>query len=51
MAGGPPQRCVEQIKSYVEAGATTITLRLVTYDQQKQYERVVNEVLPALVEA
>ena len=51
VAGGPPQRWVEQIKSYVEAGATTITLRLVTYDQQKQYERVVNEVLPALVEA
>ena len=50
VAGGPPKRCIDQIRRYVDAGATTITLRLVTYDQQKQYDRVVSEVLPALVE-
>ena len=35
------------IQSYIDAGATTITLRLVGYDQQSAYDRVVNEVLPA----
>ena len=31
---------------FVEAGATTITLRLVGYDQERQYDLVTNRVLP-----
>ncbi len=47
VAMGTPEQCIADIQSYIDAGATTITLRLVGYDQQAAYERVVNEVLPA----
>ncbi len=47
VAKGTPEQCIADIQSYVDAGATTITLRLVGYDQQAMYDRVVNEVLPA----
>jgi alkanesulfonate monooxygenase SsuD/methylene tetrahydromethanopterin reductase-like flavin-dependent oxidoreductase (luciferase family) len=47
-ATGSVERCVEQIRPYVEAGATTITLRLTGPDQRGQYERVTSEVLPAM---
>ena len=47
VAMGTPEQCIADIQSYVDAGATTITLRLVGYDQQSMYDRVVNEVLPA----
>jgi hypothetical protein len=36
------------LKAFIDAGATTITLRLVGYDQGRQFERVTNEVLAAL---
>ena len=48
VAMGSPERCVEDIRRYAEAGATTITLRLVGYDQKLQFKRVTEEVLPAL---
>ena len=44
---GTPEQCIASIQSYIDAGATTITLRLVGYDQQAMYDRVVSEVLPA----
>ena len=44
---GSPDECIADIQEYVDAGATTITLRLVGYDQQHQYRRVTEEVLPA----
>ncbi|MDE2988008.1 MAG: LLM class flavin-dependent oxidoreductase [Chloroflexota bacterium] len=47
VAMGTPNQCIADIQSYIDAGATTITLRLVGYDQQSAYDRVVNEVLPA----
>lgn len=47
VAMGTPDQCIADIQSYIDAGATTITLRLVGYDQQSAYDRVVNEVLPA----
>ncbi len=47
VAMGTAEQCVSDIQRYVDAGATTITLRLVGYDQEAMYERVVNEVLPA----
>jgi alkanesulfonate monooxygenase SsuD/methylene tetrahydromethanopterin reductase-like flavin-dependent oxidoreductase (luciferase family) len=51
VAYGSPEDCVERIRSFVEAGATTITLRLTSYDQRAQFERVTREVLPALASA
>ena len=47
VAMGTPDQCIADIQKYVDAGATTITLRLVGYDQQAMYDKVVNEVLPA----
>jgi alkanesulfonate monooxygenase SsuD/methylene tetrahydromethanopterin reductase-like flavin-dependent oxidoreductase (luciferase family) len=47
VAFGSPQDCIERLRSFIDAGATTITLRLVGYDQSRQFERVTNEVLAA----
>ncbi len=47
-SGASPEECVEQIRAFIEAGATTITLRMAAYDQKGQFERVTREVLPAL---
>lgn len=49
VAMGSPAECIESIRRYVEAGATTITLRLTGYDQKHQFRRVTDEVLPALL--
>ena len=48
VALGSPAECVENLRRFVEAGATTITLRLTGYDQERQFRRVTDEVLPAL---
>ena len=47
VAFGSPQECIEQLRNFIDAGATTITLRLTGYDQERQFDRVTNEVLPA----
>ena len=47
VAMGSPAECIENIRGYVEAGVTTITLRLTGYDQRAQFRRVTEEVLPA----
>ena len=47
VAFGSPGDCIERLRSFIDAGATTITLRLVGYDQSRQFERVTNEVLAA----
>jgi alkanesulfonate monooxygenase SsuD/methylene tetrahydromethanopterin reductase-like flavin-dependent oxidoreductase (luciferase family) len=48
VAHGSPQECIEHIQKFVDAGATTITLRMAAYDQKSQFETVTREVLPAL---
>ena len=48
VAMGGPEQCAADIRAYINAGATTITLRLCSYDQQHQYRRVTEEVLPLL---
>lgn len=48
VAMGGPEQCAADIRAYIDAGATTITLRLCSYDQQHQYRRVTEEVLPLL---
>lgn len=47
VAAGSPAQCVENLQSYVDAGATTIMLRITGYDQKRQFKRVTEEVLPA----
>jgi alkanesulfonate monooxygenase SsuD/methylene tetrahydromethanopterin reductase-like flavin-dependent oxidoreductase (luciferase family) len=47
VAAGPPQRCIDEIRAFVDAGATTITLRPTGYDQERQFQRVTEEVLSA----
>lgn len=49
VAFGSPQECIAQLQAFVDAGATTITLRLAGYDQEHQFYRVTREVLPAFV--
>lgn len=47
VAMGSPAECIDNLRAYVDAGATTITLRLTGYDQRRQFKRVTEEVLPA----
>jgi alkanesulfonate monooxygenase SsuD/methylene tetrahydromethanopterin reductase-like flavin-dependent oxidoreductase (luciferase family) len=51
VAYGSAQECAEQIRTFIDAGATTVTLRMAAYDQKNQFERVTGEVLPALQSA
>ena len=46
VALGTPEQCIEQIQAYVDAGATDILLRFPSWDQQGQFKRCVEEVLP-----
>lgn len=48
VAVGSPERCIDEIQKFVDVGATTVTLRLIGHDEQGQFERVTNEVLPEL---
>ncbi len=47
VAMGSPAECIENLRQFVDAGTTTITLRLTGYDQERQFKRVTEEVLPA----
>lgn len=47
VAMGSPQERIEHIREFVEAGATTITLRPTAYDHEHQFKLVSEEVLPA----
>ncbi|HJU09485.1 MAG TPA: LLM class flavin-dependent oxidoreductase [Candidatus Binataceae bacterium] len=49
VAMGSPAECTRKIREYIDAGATTITLRLTGYDQKHQFKRVTEEVLPGLL--
>ena len=49
VAIGDPDRCIGLIRDFVEAGSTTVTLRLVGYEEAEQFQRVTEQVLPALV--
>jgi len=49
VAHGSPEECIEQLRRFIDKGATTITLRLTGADQERQFQRVTEEVLPALV--
>ncbi len=46
VALGSPEECIQQIGELVDAGATDILLRIPSWDQQGQFRRCVEEVLP-----
>ena len=45
VALGSPERCIDKLQAFIDAGATTITLRLTSYSQDDQFARVTDEVL------
>ena len=49
VACGTPEQCVRQLQPFVEAGATDILLRFPSWDQEGQFRRCVEEVLPHLL--
>jgi rare lipoprotein A len=49
VACGAPQQCLQQLQTFVEAGATDILLRFPSWDQKTQFKRCVEEVLPHFV--
>ncbi len=49
VALGSVEECVEHLLRFIEAGATTITLRLAGYDQEQQYRAVTEQVLPTVL--
>ena len=47
VAYGSPQEVIEKIQGFVDAGAKEITIRLTSYDQKGQLQRLMKEVIPA----
>ena len=45
-AAGTPNQCADDLRAMVQAGAKEITLRITSWDQQGQFQRLVHEVLP-----
>ncbi len=45
-AGGPPAECIEHLRALRRDGARTITLRITSWQQEEQFARLINEVLP-----
>jgi alkanesulfonate monooxygenase SsuD/methylene tetrahydromethanopterin reductase-like flavin-dependent oxidoreductase (luciferase family) len=45
-AAGAARTCADDLRKVIDAGAKSITLRITSWDQQGQFERLVNEVLP-----
>lgn len=45
-AAGTPAECVEDLNRLVRAGAKAITLRISSWNQREQFDRIVAEVLP-----
>ena len=46
VAHGSPEQCIQQLQSLVDDGATDILLRFPSWDQNGQFRRTVEEVLP-----
>jgi alkanesulfonate monooxygenase SsuD/methylene tetrahydromethanopterin reductase-like flavin-dependent oxidoreductase (luciferase family) len=49
-AVGSVDYCVESLRAWKKSGIGEITLRLCSWDQASQFEKVVNEVLPRVLE-
>jgi alkanesulfonate monooxygenase SsuD/methylene tetrahydromethanopterin reductase-like flavin-dependent oxidoreductase (luciferase family) len=46
VACGTPAQCIQQLQTFIEAGATDILLRFPSWDQKTQFKRCIEEVLP-----
>jgi alkanesulfonate monooxygenase SsuD/methylene tetrahydromethanopterin reductase-like flavin-dependent oxidoreductase (luciferase family) len=46
-AAGSPQRCIEELQAYFDAGVQHLSLRLTSWDQKGQLKRFLNKVAPA----
>ena len=44
---GPPERTIERIREYVQAGAGTVIVRFASFDQEGQLNTFLKEVVPA----
>jgi alkanesulfonate monooxygenase SsuD/methylene tetrahydromethanopterin reductase-like flavin-dependent oxidoreductase (luciferase family) len=47
VAYGSPDEVIGKIREFSEAGAKEITIRITSFDQRRQYERLTREVIPA----
>jgi alkanesulfonate monooxygenase SsuD/methylene tetrahydromethanopterin reductase-like flavin-dependent oxidoreductase (luciferase family) len=45
-AAGSPQQCAEDLRALARNGAKQIALRITSWDQRNQFQRLVHEVLP-----
>lgn len=45
-AAGSPEQCVEHLRAYERMGFDEVTVRITSWDQTGQLQRVINEVLP-----
>lgn len=44
---GAPEKTIDRIRQYKEAGAQTVIVRFASFDQEKQLDRFLNKVVPA----
>lgn len=47
-AAGPPSECAAHLRELASSGAKSIALRITSWDQRGQFDRMVNEVLPLM---
>ena len=47
-AAGTPAQCASDLRALADMGAKQITLRITSWDQQGQFQRLVNDVLPLM---
>ena len=48
-AAGTPEQCIEALRDLCDQGATEITLRCTSFDQDGQFRRLCDEVLPEIL--
>ena len=48
VAAGTPGQVIDHLRDLIEQGASHITIRLTSFDQDTQFRRLTEEVLPAL---
>ena len=47
-AAGTPQECVEHLRELIREGAKSITVRITSWVQAAQFDRIVSDVLPTM---
>ncbi|MDG2114133.1 MAG: hypothetical protein P8N02_16160, partial [Actinomycetota bacterium] len=49
VGAGTPDQVIENLRDLIDQGATHITIRLTSFDQETQFRLLTEEVLPALL--